>query len=130
MKPIVTARDALDGLEATLQATNVLSEDYHRTVLDWAYKAVELAHRQGMKLNRAEESVDPSEPGTPGNDDDRYELEAGLDELPRYFAVVNQTDEGWADEGWGGVAESPHMVCCVKLDDVRDMLAKQASGSR
>lgn len=48
-------------------------------------------------------------------------LDDGLDELPRYFAVVNQPEEGWDHVGGG-----PHMVCCVSVDDVRAMLRRKA----
>lgn len=47
-------------------------------------------------------------------------LDDGLDELSRYFAVVNQPEEGWDHVG-----EGPRMVCCVSVDDVRAMLRRK-----
>jgi hypothetical protein len=48
-------------------------------------------------------------------------LDDGLDELPRYFAVVDQSEEGWDHIGSG-----PYMVPCVSVDDVRAMLRRKA----
>lgn len=43
------AGQALKKLEESLNATNVLSTEYKNHVLAWAYKAVELAEKQGRE---------------------------------------------------------------------------------
>jgi hypothetical protein len=53
MSDVKTSGDALRRLEESLKSTNVLSKDYTSHVLAWAYKAVELAHKQGHEEARA-----------------------------------------------------------------------------
>jgi hypothetical protein len=49
---VETAGDALARLQHSLEATNVLSQDYRSHVLAWAYKAVELADKAAREKAR------------------------------------------------------------------------------
>lgn len=51
---VETAGQALGRITDSLQATNVLSQDYANHIIAWAYKAVELAHKEGLAAGRAE----------------------------------------------------------------------------
>lgn len=44
---VETAGQALGCLQDSLNATNVLSKEYKSHILAWAYKAVELAAKEG-----------------------------------------------------------------------------------
>jgi hypothetical protein len=50
------------------------------------------------------------------------QLDDELDDLPRYMAIVNQSEKGWMP---GDPIEGPTMVTCVTVDDVRDMLRRK-----
>lgn len=52
----------------------------------------------------------------------RERLDDALDDLPRFMAIVNQSEDGWLPgEGMG-----PTMETCVSVDDVRAMLRRVA----
>lgn len=48
-------------------------------------------------------------------------LDDALDDLPRYYAVVDQPKDGVLHFG----EHEPRMVCCVTVDDVREMLRRK-----
>ena len=51
---VTTTGEALRALDASLKATNVLSEDYRKHVYGWASKIAEVAHDDGRKKGRLE----------------------------------------------------------------------------
>jgi len=65
---VFTAGDALKRLEESLSATGVLSNKYRSSILSWAYKAVELAHKAGREEGQAQgvrDAADWLEGGAP-----------------------------------------------------------------
>ena len=52
-------------------------------------------------------------------------VDDALDDLPRYYAVADQPAGGTLD-----IEADPHMVCCVRVTDVREMLRRTLKGGQ
>jgi hypothetical protein len=49
-------------------------------------------------------------------------LDDALDDLPRFYAVAPQAEKGWTPLQ---IDDMPSMVCCVSVEDVREMLRRK-----
>lgn len=52
-----------------------------------------------------------------------WELDDALDDLPRFFAVADQPAKGSVPLD----RSEPHMVCCVSVDDVRELFRRRGA---